>query len=39
MDSVFALQSRGCGLVTRLVPMPVMLVKNVHPDIIKANRP
>ena len=39
MDSVFAEQSRGCGFETRLVHMPVMLVTNVHPDVIKANRP
>ena len=35
MDSV----SKGCVLETRLVHMPVMLVTNVHPDVIKANRP
>ena len=45
MDSVFAWiayslkQSRGNGFETRLVHMPVMLVINVHPDVIKANRP
>ena len=39
MDSIFAQQSRGCGFETRLVHMPVMLVTNVHPDVIKANRP
>ena len=32
-------QSRGCGFETRLVHMPVMLVTNVHPDVIKANSP
>ena len=39
MDSVFAKRSGGCGFETRLVYMPVMLVRNVHPDIIKANHP
>ena len=39
MDSVFAQQSSGCGFDTRLVHMPVMLVTNVRPDVIKANRP
>ena len=37
MGSVFAKQSRGCGFDTRLVHMPVMLVTNVHPDVMKAN--
>ena len=36
MDSVFAKQSRSCGFETRLVHMTVMLVTNVHPDVIKA---
>ena len=35
MDSVFA----GCGFETRVVYMSVMLVINVHPDVIKVNRP
>ena len=39
MDSLFPLQSRGCRFDTQLVHMPVLLVTNVHPDIIKANRP
>ena len=39
MDSVFASETRGCGFKTRLVHMPVILVTNVHPDVIKANRP
>ena len=39
MDSVFAKQSRGCGLDTQLVHNPVMLGTNVHPGVMKANRP
>ena len=39
IDSVFAKQSSDCGFETRLLHMPVVLVKNVHPDVIKANRP
>ena len=39
MDSVFTKQSRGCRFDTWLVHMPVMLVTNAHPDIIKANCP
>ena len=39
MDSIFASQSRGYRFDTQLVHMPVLLMTNAHPDIIKANHP